>query len=375
MKKVLFISNITTNITSFSSSALLATKRMGMSFIHAANWNGIDAEQRKRIECDYGIDIINVPINRSPFSLSNIKAFKQLCRFIRENNVDYIHCNTPVGGLLGRLVGKKCGVKKVIYQAHGFHFYNGAPKKNWVLFYPVEKYLAHFTDTLITINQEDYKRAQRFHLRNNGKVFYIPGVGINLFDFNNIDHCREQKRSELNLKHDDLAIISVGELNRNKNCSIIISALSQLKDPHIHYFLCGTGPEKDKLQELAKRCGLDNNIHLLNYRTDVKELLAASDIFVMPSFREGLPRSIMEAMASGKPCIVSRVRGNVDLIQDGKGGFLCNPNNASEFANAIRKLTLETRRKMSEYNRERIKQFDIHIVEDKLYHIYKELFT
>lgn len=374
MSTLLFISNITDKITSFCSSSLHASQKLGMEYIHASNWSGSSAEERAVYEKENNIMICNVPINRSPFSLSNIAAYRQLCQIIRENRVDYIHCNTPVGGILGRLAGKRCRVKKVLYQAHGFHFYKGAPKRNWILYYPAERLLARFTDAIIVINREDHETAKKFRLRNNGKIYYVPGVGIDLEEFNGSEEHRNSKRRELGFSDDDLVIISVGELNRNKNTSVIISALGILKDPHIHYIICGVGDEKKKLQSLARESGLEDNIHFLGYRSDVMELYAASDIFVMPSFREGLSRSVMEAMASGLPCIVSRIRGNVDLVQEGKGGFLCAPDSPEEFADAIRKCDTDTRSRFRAYNLSAVKKYNISGVEDEMERIYTKEF-
>lgn len=375
MGTVLFISNITYKITSFSSSSIYATHKMGMRFIHAANWSKASAEQIELFEKENDITICNVPISRSPFSLSNIESFKKLCRIVKDNNVEYIHCNTPVGGLLGRLAGKKCKVKKIIYQAHGFHFYKGSPKKNWLIYYPIERWLAHYTDILITINSEDYELSKtKFKLHNGGKVYYIPGVGIDLTQYELPDNVRKIKRTELGLKETDIALISAGELNENKNNQIIIQALSELKNNNIHYIICGVGPKYSELKKIVSDNNLDNFVHFLGYRNDIKELYKACDIFVMPSFREGLSRSMMEAMACGLPCIASKIRGNVDLLDDNKGGFLCDPTDVNQFVSAIKKCDVNTRHKFGEYNLNAIKQYDIHVVEEEIRRIYEEVF-
>lgn len=375
MSTLLFISNLTNNITSFSSSSIHAAQKMGMNFIHAANWSDTSPEHRAELERSHNIKICSVPINRSPFSFSNITAFKQLCRIVKENNVDYIHCNTPVGGLLGRLVGKKCKVKIVLYQAHGFHFYEGAPLKNWLLFFPIERFLAHFTDTIITINKEDYVRAKRnFVLRNHGKVYYVPGVGIDLSQYRNNAIDRNSKRKSLNIIDDDVVLISAGELNENKNNRVIIEAMRIIDNPRLHYLVCGKGALETELKSLVKKYGLEKYVHFLGYRTDIKELLSVSDIFVMPSFREGLSRSIMEAMACGLPCIASKIRGNMDLLEDGIGGFLCAPDKPGDFAEAIKKCDEDTRRRIRDYNLEAVKQLDIHIIEKEIERIYRKVF-
>lgn len=377
MKKVLYITNIAGAKFSinFVGSALATAKSLGMDFYVVANRSASNPEQIAADEKKYGVHLLHADISRSPISISNIKAYKQICEIIRKYDIDYIHCNTPVGGVLGRLAGRRCGVKKIIYQVHGFHFYKGAPKINWIVYYPIERLLAHFSDAIITINTEDYKQAKKFHLRKKGQIYYVPGVGIDITEYTKIEKQRQEKRDELGIPNDDLVIISVGELNKNKNNSVIISALGIVNNPHIHYILCGVGDEKEQMQTLTHELGLDDTIHFLGYRTDVKELYAASDIFVMPSFREGLSRSIMEAMASGLPCIVSKIRGNVDLIQNGKGGFLCEPNDVSAFANAIKLCTDSRRMQFKMHNLFAIKKFDIHVVENQLYKIYKDVFV
>ena len=374
MSKILFISNVTNRITSFATASIAASHNLGLEFFQAANWRDTDPEFIRSEEEKYGIKINNFCISRNPFASSNLTAYREIVDLIKRENIDFIHCNTPTGGILGRMAGKKCGVKKVIYQAHGFHFYQGAPKKNWAVYYPIEKMLARYTDAIITINKEDYELAKKkFRLRGNGSVYYVPGVGIDLSQFEINKNIRAEKRAELGLNDTDFVIISVGELNGNKNNAVIISAMEKLRKDNVHYVLCGVGDRQDELQRSADGAGLHGNVHFLGYRKDVKELYQAADCFVMPSFREGLSRSVMEAMASGLPCVVSKIRGNTDLIEDGRGGFLLAPTDADGFASAIERLCGDRALcdEMSRYNLEKIKEFDVSVVEDGLTKIYK----
>ena len=373
MSKILFISNISNRITTFVTASISAAHDLKMDFYQVANWHGAEKGQIERDEEKYGIKIKNLPISRNPFDKSNLSAYKQLVEFIKQEKIDYIHCNTPTGGILGRLAGKKCKVKKVIYQAHGFHFYKGAPKKNWLVYYPVEKWLAKYTDALITINKEDFELAsKKFRLRNNGKVYYVAGVGLDSKQYLSDGKLRDEKRAELNIPLDAFVIISVGELNENKNNKVIISALEKLKNKNIHYILCGVGDKKDELSAMAQSAGISENIYFLGYRTDIKALYNASDCFVMPSYREGLSRSAMEAMASGLPCILSDIRGNRDLIENGSGGFLCKPDDVIGFSEAISKLFGNSLlcEKMKEYNLKKIKDFDTSVIEKEIREIY-----
>lgn len=376
MKKILYISNIAGSKASvnFFGTALRAAKRLGMDFYVVANRSASNPEQITADEKEYGVHLLHADISRSPVSLSNIKAYKQICEIIKKYDIDYIHCNTPVGGVLGRLTGKKCKVKKVLYQAHGFHFYNGAPKKNWLIYYTIEKFLARFTDCIVTMNAEDNVAAKRFKRRNNGPVYNVHGVGIDLSLYEGLKKQRESKRQELGFTESDIVLISMGDLILRKNYTVAIDAIAKCDNPKLHYIICGKGPELDNLKQRAKVLGVEQQIHFLGFRSDIKELLAAADIFIFTSLQEGMPRSMMEAMAAGLPCIASKIRGNVDLIQNGKGGFLCAPTDSDAVAKAIRLCTYDVRQKFGRANLIAIQQYDIHVVEEEIRKIYKEVF-
>lgn len=371
--KLLYILNVAKRVNNFSYSSMIAAQQAGIDFHIAGNWSYASEEKRVDDEKRYGIKIHQIDFVRTPYHPGNIKAYHQLKTLVQKENYDVIHCNTPIGGVLGRIVGKQCKVKKVIYQAHGFHFYQGAAKKNWLLYYMVEKWLARDTDVLLTINREDYQLAKtRLKLRRGGSVYYVPGVGIDLSQYKDKVKSRDAKRNELNIPSDAIVLISVGELNANKNNSVIISALGFLKQKYIHYVLCGTGELEADLKNQADQAGLCGNIHFLGYRTDVKELYEMADCFVLPSFREGLSRSAMEAMASGLPCIVSRIRGNTDLLEEANGGYLCDPNDSAAFAEKIRLLAADAglRAQMGENNLLAVQKFSTETVIREIRRIY-----
>lgn len=375
MEKILFISNIAKKIGSFSVASLAAAKERGMEFHMAANWDQAGKKQIKSDEKEYNVKIHNIPLARNPYSPSNLKAYKKLVQIIKDENIDYIHCNTPVGGLLGRLAGKKCKVKKIIYQAHGFHFYKGAPLKNWLLYYPVERWMAHYTDAIITINNEDYERAKKFKLKSHGKVYYVPGVGIDTSQYCSDRQIRIEKRKELGLEDDDIALISMGDLIERKNYPVAIEAIAKVGKSNLHYYICGQGPDEEKLISLAEELGIKNQVHFLGYRTDIKELLQAADIFLFTTLQEGLARSLMEAMASGLPCIASKIRGNTDLLNDNNGGILCD--SLEEYVAAIHKIADDPklRKQMSVNNLEAIQHFSVGEVSKRVEDIYTSEFS
>ena len=370
--KMLYILNLADKVNNFSYSAMIAAQKLGIEFSIAGNWSYPDDAARKADEKKYGIKIYQVDFIRAPYDPRNYKAYRQIKAIIEREKFDLIHCNTPIGGIVGRYAAKKCGVKKVIYQAHGFHFYKGAPFVNRTLFYNIEKHLAKYTDVLVTINNEDLEAAKAFKLKKGGKLCYVHGVGIDLSVYGDVTKHRDEKREELGLQSDDVAVISVGELNKNKNNIVIAQAMSKIKNKHMHYYLCGVGQEEENIRRFASEHGLDDNIHFLGYRNDIKELLPACDIFVMPSFREGLSRSLMEAMACGLPCVVSKIRGNTDLVKKG-GGYLCAPDSSAEFADGLRKCLSSDRKAMGEANLLSVKNYDLGIVIAEWEKIYKDI--
>lgn len=374
MEKILFISNIAKKIGSFSVASIEAAQDCGMQFHMAANWEAASTEQIISDQKQYNVKIHNIPLSRIPYSPVNIKAYKELASIIKNEGIDYIHCNTPTGGMLGRLVGKRYKVKKVIYQAHGFHFYKGAPIKNWILYYTVEKWLAHYTDAIITINKEDYEAAKKFKLRKDGKVYYVPGVGIDTKMYKNVEVDRKALRTSLGFKDTDVICISMGDLIERKNYPVAIKAIAKCKNPNLHYIICGQGPERDNLEKLVLEQGVKEQVHFLGFRTDIKELLKAADIFLFTTLQEGMPRSMMEAMASGLPCVASKIRGNVDLLEEGKGGYLLETDDISGIAEKVNKLSkdAELRKQMSKKNLLRILDFDIDKVKKDITEIYKK---
>ena len=335
---------------------------------------GVNRNEPDGLPCELPIHMYDSHTYRNIFDLkNNWIAYKNLCNILKSNNIEIIHCNTPIGGVIGRVCGKKAHIRKVIYTVHGFHFYQGAPIINRTVFKWAEQMMAYWTDAIITMNQEDYEAAQKFHLRKKGKVYKVHGVGINVNDYENININREEIRSGLGLKEEDIICISAGDLVARKNYAVAIKAIALLKNTRIHYLICGIGAEEKKLKELAKKLHVEKQIHFLGFRTDIAQLLLSSDLFLFSSLQEGLPRSLMEAMACELPCIVSSIRGNVDLIENGKGGFLCNSKSEREFANAIQKLSdnMCLRKKMGLINKQNIKAYDISAVEKEIKEIYK----
>ena len=374
MKKVLFVATVVkTHIMEFHIPYLKMFKEMGWETAVAAR---NDYENPADCVIPYCDIYYNIPFERNPLKPGNLKAYKELNRVIDEGEYDIIHCHTPVGAMLTRLAAKQARKKgtKVFYTAHGFHFYKGAPAINWILYYPVEKWLSRYTDVLITINKEDYERAKTFKA---GKVCYVPGVGIDLKKFNVGYVNKEQKRKEIGVSADDFVLLSIGELIPRKNHEVVIRALSVLKQldklNHIEYVICGRGAYETDLKKLAEGLDVADHVHFLGYRNDISEICNCADLFVFMSHQEGLPVALMEAMACGLPAVCSNIRGNTDLIEDGVTGLLAN-NTPEEVAESISEMKNDAalRNRVASAALQKIKQFDLSSVEDEMSKIYGE---
>ena len=321
-KKVLFVATVVkTHMMQFHIPYLKMFKEMGWETAVASK---NDYENPADCQIPYCDTYYDIPFERMPWKPRNIQSYKMLKKIIDEGNYDIIHCHTPVGAMIARLAALSARKKgtKVIYTAHGFHFFKGAPLLNWLLFYPAEWLLAPVTDVLITINKEDHARAlKQLHAK---RIEYVPGVGIKTGKFREIAIDREAKRASLGYGNEDFLLLTVAEMTPNKNHITILKALSLLKDKeefqNMHYLICGRGEMWASLEESARELGISDHVNFLGYRSDAPELYKASDLFLFVTLREGLSVALMEAMSSGMPIICAEIRGNTDLVDDNISG-------------------------------------------------------
>lgn len=373
MKKVLFVATVVRlHLNLFHLPYLRWFHDRGWQVDVAANNDFENPEDCVIPCCDHHYVL---PFERSPFKKGNLEAYRQLKALLDREHYDIIHCHTPMGGVIARLAAGSARNKgtKVLYTAHGFHFYDGAPLINWLLYYPVERILSRRTDLLLTMNGEDHRRAQTFHAK---RTEMVNGVGIDLSRF--AEATAEQKaevRRELGLKESDIFAFTVGNVIPRKNQSVLIRAAKELNDPRFHLFIAGDGPLEPELKALAKDLGIENQVHLLGFRRDVYRLSSAADLFLFSSRQEGLSVSVMEAMACGLPIVASAIRGNTDLIDPGKGGFLVEPDDAAGFADSIRRLLQQPgiRLDMKRYNLEKIRKYSIEAVTAQMARLYESV--
>lgn len=375
--KLLYILNIAPKegIFNFSIASQLAAQELGMEYHIVGNFDKTPIQTREECEKKYGIKIHHIDLIRNPFDIRNIKALKQLIQLIKKEEFNVLHCNTPTGGVLGRIAGKICKTNKVIYQSHGFHFYKRAPKVNWLLYYPAEKALAHWTDALLTINEEDYNNARKFKLRNNGKVYKTLGVGLDTKKYLNCDINRNEYRESIGIPSNAVVLITVGELADRKNQSIILEAMKIIDNDNLYFIICGEGPLKDKMISYCKENNLDKNVLFLGRRNDISELCHISDIFCFPSKREGMGIAPMEGMASGLPLISSNIQGIKDYSVTGKTGYCLEYDDLNGFVNSIKTLVNneKLRKTYGDYNKNYIKKYDRNACIEVYKNIYKDI--
>ena len=361
MKKILFSATITDHFYYFHLPYLKMFHDMGWE-VHVASCGN-----RELPFCDVHHEI---PISRSPFSKSNINAYKELKKVIDSNNFDIIHCHTPMGGMLTRLAANKKNSGSVIYTAHGFHFYKGAPLMNWLIYYPIEFLMSFRTDCLITINGEDYTFAKKHFKRPEVKL--VDGVGYNEKKFFPVDSDEKKRlRAKLGYSEDEKILLYVAEMNENKNQSMLIRALKKIPDARL--VIAGADNYGGRYIFLAKALEVDDRVDFLGHCENVEELVKLSDICAASSLREGLPVNVMEAMACGLPAVAVDNRGHRALIHDGEDGFLVRANDFNLMAEKINLLFFDNEmyRRFSQNAAENIKKFSQNSVVAQMSEIYR----
>ncbi len=319
--KILYVTTVASTMTFFPEHI-----KMLLAAGHTVEFAGNCVEKKPPEYCaELGLPLHHIPFSRSPLSRANLTAYKQIKKLIREGNYDIVHTHTPNASAITRLacrgLRKRTGLR-VFYTAHGFHFYRGAPLKNWLLYYPVEKLCARWTDTLITINREDYDKARR-SLRAR-RIELIPGVGVDLTRFQGATVDRDAVRASLGIPQDAEVLIYIGELNMNKNQASLLNMMAELlkNRPRAVLLLVGAGSMMPQLREKADALQISDRVFLIGYRTDIPQLLYASDVCTPSSIREGFGLNVIEAMACGVPVVAYDNRGHRTIIRDGETGYL-----------------------------------------------------
>lgn len=379
-QKVLMLTSVASMIDQFNLPNLRLMQEMNYEVHVACNFEkGNTCDDKQVLRLKKKLHTMHIVMHqwdcpRSLSSVACIRAYCQLWQITGQYRFTWMHCQSPVGGALARVVAHQRGIR-VLYTVHGFHFYKGAPRKNWLLYYPIEKFLANWTDILVTVNKEDYQIAkQEFGA---GYTCRIPGVGVDIDKFapNCKEHSEEKKSlcKKFHFPNDAYVILSVGELNKGKNHKLAIKALANLGRKDVCYLICGQGAWKKKLQRYARRLGVASLVCMPGYQKNMHLIYKNADLFVFPSIREGMPAALMEAMASGLPCLVSNIRGNKELITDVSLRF--SPNRPEDLRAALEKM-LGSSTYMDacgKKNMEKISGYSQKVVQEKMRRIYEKM--
>lgn len=385
-RKALLVTHVSGFVPQFEMNNVRILQRLGYEVHYASNFHTPSYGTDNHRLDGTGIVRHQIDFVRSPFDAKNRLVYRQIVDLIRREHFSLVHCHTPMGGVMARLAAHASQTGPVIYTAHGFHFFKGAPWKNWLFYYPMEKFLSRYTDQQICINREDYELAKRrFHAK---YVDYIPGVGIDGSWFRTFgDKERQRKRESLGILPGQVVLLTSGEMIPRKNQEVLFRMLAKMKDEaeNLHLLLCGHGELNEYLHGLADELGIVDRISFLGYREDMAEIFQASDIFLFPSFQEGLPRAMLEAMASGLPVICSEIRGNTDLMGDSwtlsadrkrklcpGGVMLSQLQDADVWAEALEDMLSRKNcwKEMGEACIQRSQEFSLDTVEKKMREIY-----
>ena len=370
MKKACFVATVIDFLSTFEKSDMDLLQSLGYEVHCASNLKNYTHPRYFQMVKDMGVTLHQIDFARNPLSKTNLGALKQLQALMEQEQFDIVHCHTPVGSVLGRLAAKRAKVPQVIYTVHGFHFFNGAPKKNWLIFYPIEKAMARKTDILITINNEDYERAKKhFHPKELRRIY---GVGIELSRFADCNCDRGKKREELGIRENETLLVSVGELDDDKNHILGIQAMKTLAPKGYRWVIAGTGHLKEMLTDAIRENHLENAVTLLGFRDDIPELLRAADMYVFPSWFEGVSVALMEAVAAKLPIACTEVRGNVDTVVTKESYF--SPRSVDSMVVAVERinaLSPEEKERMVETNWQNLQKFSLDNVRKDMLEIYR----
>lgn len=384
MKKVLQLSSVASILDQFVTGHIEVLLELGCQVAVAANFkfgNNTSSERVAKFKLELeamGVKIYDIPIFRNPLDRRNLKAYSTVKKVMAKERFDLIHCHSPIGGVIARLASRSFRPDaKIIYTAHGFHFYNGAPLKNWLLYYPVERFLVKFSDLIITINQEDYLMAQKMCEGKFVACEKIPGVGVDTDVFKPLDSLRKSNlRKKTGFANSDFLMIYGAEFNANKNQAFLIKAMLELKKiiPQAKMLLIGHGAKLEENRELVKKLRLEDTIWLPGFRNDMAKLIPMCDLYLSSSIREGFGIGLAEALSVGLPLVATNNRGHRELLSEGSNGFFFENGNLEQFIGCVKKISddIVLRQRMAKESLSKAKKFSKKQVQQKLRFIYSK---
>lgn len=376
MKRALLLAPMGSVHRRFNQANIAALQSLGLHVELCANFengNGPEIHNQSFLEeCGIrGIKTHSIPFARHSLT-GSLKCLSQLKELLSREQYDLVHTHTETGGLLLKLAYSEKGKSKFIFTPHGMSFWKGSSLKSQLVYRPLERWICSAMDMNLGMNMEEVENLEQWNKRT---AHYVHGVGLNVARMQNPSRSREQMREEFGLTESDKFIVSIGELDDNKNHITVIKALATLGRKDFKYVVCGVGPNKDMLLAEAECTGLKENVILAGYRSDIPDVLNAADIFVFPSFHEGMPVSALEAMACSLPVVCSAIRGNVDVVKDGDNGYLFKPSDVDTLSRQIALLMDNDalRQQMGAKNKEIVREFSLGAVTEELKAIYSKV--
>lgn len=366
-KKVLFTANTLRHLYLCHIPYMGYFKNMGYEVHTASDSDGI----LNNVDKSYKLSI-----KRNPFTFYNIKAVFELKKIIEKERYEIIHTHTPMGAVVTRIALKLTKMKniKILYTAHGLHFFKGCSFKNYILYYPIEKILSKYTDMIITINKEDYNFAKEHF---NTKIRYIPGIGFDEYKFKDKLNKKEKNefRKSIGLNTDDYVISYVAEISKRKRHNYLLEVISKMNVTNEKFLFIGDDSRIGLIQKYVKKYKLQDVVKIIGFSNDIVKYLDISDLVISVSMQEGLPLNIMEAMYKEKPIIVTDCRGNRDLIKNRVNGIVVGLDNKEELICAIDELKNDKKlaSRLGKKNKNIIDKYSIVSVFVKMEKIYQEL--
>lgn len=372
-RKAAYVATVYSHLAAFHLPFMEDLRHEGFE-VHAY---GSPDPRREKVSSK-GFECRDISFSRRPLSWGNARALFQMIRWLRKEKYDLIHVHTPNASLITRLAAFLTGCRGVVYTAHGFHFHTGASRLAWLIYYPLERFMSRFTDSLITINQEDYDRASSFPVR--GQLIYLPGVGVDVSALSpNPDMKLEELRRELGISSAALVILCVAELNRNKNQQQLIHAVHRLIQRGVPatLLLAGVGTEEENLIKLCQQLDVEEQVKFLGYRQDIQELMQAADVLALVSRREGLPKVLLEGLAAEKPILATDVRGSRDLVIHGDNGYVIPVDDFEAAADALLELyeNPQLRPQMGKRSGKMASRYDVKLIRSMMREVYDDLLT
>ncbi|HET6182567.1 MAG TPA: glycosyltransferase family 4 protein [Acetobacteraceae bacterium] len=329
--KVIEVTNVDFSLRHFLLPIMRGVRARGHEVIGACAEGELLAEVRAE-----GFSVAGLPFERNLSLAAHARGFRSLVMLFRAEKPDLVHAHMPISGFLARAAAKAAGVPRIAYTCHGFLFNQDGSIARRAGGFAMEWLGARMTDIYLTVSAAEARDARRFWI---ARRAIAVGNGRDPARFRPDPRARERIRTELGVPADRVVVIAVSRLVRDKGYPELAAAMREV--PEVELWVVGerlASDRGDDMHAFLAAAGLGPRLRLLGYRHDVDAVLAAADIFVLPSYFEAMPMTVIEAMMTGLPVVASRVGGIREQVADGTTGLLVPPRQPGPLAEALRRL-------------------------------------